>query len=112
MSAATLAANRRLAELLGWKNITDAGGTLLGMPPWAIPNARGQAQVPNWAGDWQEAGKLIAQHNVHLVTGCWSTSACAAGYTPNMQPHDKHNTPDEATRAAVVQAVITKLEAK
>jgi len=47
----TLEVNRRLAHLLGWTAIFDAGGSLLGTPPDGAPNSRGQALIPNWCND-------------------------------------------------------------
>jgi hypothetical protein len=59
-----LEANRRLAGLLGWTNIIEVAGALLGTPPAGAPECRGQAKVPDWAGDWRDCGKLVEKHGI------------------------------------------------
>lgn len=54
-----LETNRKLASLLGWTNIVDVGGALLGCPPPGEPECRGQARVPDWTGDWADWGSLM-----------------------------------------------------
>ena len=51
-------ANKRLALALGWTEIIEVGGALLGTPPDGAPESRGQAIVPDWCGDWRECGPL------------------------------------------------------
>jgi hypothetical protein len=51
--------NRRLALLLGWSNIVDVGGALLGQPPAGEPECRSQAAIPDWAGSWSACGPLM-----------------------------------------------------
>lgn len=109
-----LDANRRLATALGWTNITEAGGALLGMPPWAAPNSRGQAAVPNWAGDWRECGPLIGAYGMCVgVTGIDALATCYGTdlYGPGIEAFADHLTEDAAIRQAIVQAVCAKLEA-
>lgn len=111
---ANLDANRRLAIALGWTNITEAGGALLGMPPWAAPNSRGQAAVPNWAGDWRECGPLIGVYGMNVgVTGLDAIATCRGLelYGPGIEAFASHVTEDAAIRHAIVQAVCAKLEA-
>lgn len=62
VSADNMAANRRLAELMGWTEIFDVGGALLGMPPGGNPASRDQAKVPDWTGDWQACGPLMMEY--------------------------------------------------
>lgn len=52
-----IAANKRLAELLGWSNLIEVGGALVGTPPAGAAASRGQALVPDWLGDWAAAGR-------------------------------------------------------
>lgn len=58
MPDSSLKLNQQLAENLGWTNIVDVGGTLLGTPPDGAPNSRGQTMIPNWAGDDATAFQL------------------------------------------------------
>lgn len=48
-----------LAKALGWTNLVESGGTLLGTPPAGGENSRGQAAVPAWTRDWSACGKLL-----------------------------------------------------
>ncbi len=57
-------AAKRLAGLLGWTNVAEVNGALVGTPPPGEPECRGQAQVPDWCGDWSAAGPLIAAHGL------------------------------------------------
>ena len=54
--------NKILATKLGWTNIVDVGGTLLGSPPPGIASCRGQAVVPNWTGNDADAFKLMCSN--------------------------------------------------
>jgi len=54
--------NHRLALKLGWKNIIDVNGSLLGMPPNGTSNSRGQALIPNWTGDNAAALLLMCEN--------------------------------------------------
>jgi hypothetical protein len=101
---------RRLAGLLGWSELTDAGGALLGRPPGGAENSRGQAAVPDWCGDWSAAGPISAEHEIDIfhshssVRGQWDVAQHARA---NIVDDDR----DAATREAIVRAVIGKLEA-
>jgi hypothetical protein len=110
MTALTL--NRRLAELTGWTNIIELGGALLGTPPAGQPQCRGQAEVPNWAGDWRDCGPLMSTYRIDVEQNRGSVIAS----------HDCHRTlcrqvvgdedfRDAAGRLAIIEAVIAKLEA-
>lgn len=59
-----IAAEHRLAGLLGWTNLFIAGGSLIGTPPSGAPQCRGQAAVPRWTRDWKACGPLLVEHNV------------------------------------------------
>lgn len=108
-----IAANKRLAELLGWTSLVDVGGSLLGTPPAGAAEIRGQALVPDWAGDWAAAGPLIAEHSLDILHS-WGH----VGARPDDAAHQRRASVDEnadnrdqATRMAIVQSVIAKLEA-
>lgn len=109
-----IAANKRLAELLGWTNLVEVDGALLGMPPTGAAESRGQALVPDWAGDWAAIGSLAAEHQVDVlhnwesVHGRWGAAAnCAVRVAVDHIADDR----DAATRMAVTLAVAAQLEA-
>jgi hypothetical protein len=105
-----IAANKRLAELLGWTNIVEVGGALVGAPPTGASASRGQAMVPDWLGDWAAAGQLICEYRVDLE---WSHDG--KDVVAIINRNDMYgkfpvlladfSTPDAAARAAVVRAV-------
>lgn len=121
MTAHTL--NRCLATALGWTNITETGGSLIGTPPPGAPECRGQAKVPDWAGDWRECGPLMGEYECwpHMSSSrifvgmhwgqrrepprVWSWLYWATGdFAPGASI-------DIAMRALVVEAVCAKLAA-
>lgn len=105
-----IAANKRLAELLGWSSIVEVGGALVGTPPAGAATSRGQALVPDWAGDWAAAGPLVVEYRVDLE---WSHDG--KDVVAIINRNDMYgkfpvlladfSTPDAAARAAVVRAV-------
>ena len=105
-----IAANKRLAELLGWTHITEVGGALVGTSPAGVAESRGQALVPDWVGDWAAAGQLICEYRVDLE---WSHDGMDVVAIINRNDmYGKFpvlladfSTPDAAARAAVVRAV-------
>jgi hypothetical protein len=64
MQQQQLDANRRLAELMGWTNIFQVSGALLGTPPDGAAQSRGQARVPDWNGDWRDCGRLLERYGI------------------------------------------------
>lgn len=105
----TLDLNRRLALALGWTNIVDVGNALLGMPPWGIPQARGQAPVPNWAGSWKDCGPLLSEHMIGTShTAETVPAAIMTGVTMGISAEGNR---DAALRQVIVLAVAAKLEA-
>jgi len=109
-----IAANKRLAELLGWTKIAEVNGALVGAPPAGAAESRGQALVPDWAGDWAAIGPLSAEHQVDVlhnwgsVHGRWGAGAnCATRVAADHIADDR----DAATRMALTLAVAAKLEA-
>lgn len=109
-----IAANKRLAGLLGWSNLIEVGGSLVGTPPAGAPECRGQAAVPDWAGDWAAIGPLTVEHEIDVlhnwgsVHGRWGAGAnCAVRVVADCIDGDR----DAATRMALTLAVADKLEA-
>lgn len=109
-----IAANKRLAELLGWSSLAEVGGALVGTPPAGAAESRGQALVPDWAGDWLAIGPLAAEHQVDVlhnwgsVHGRWGAGAnCATRAAVDHIANDR----DVATRMVLTLAVAAKLEA-
>ena len=109
-----IAANKRLAELLGWTSLVEVGGSLLGTPPAGAAESRGQALVPDWVGDWAAIGPLASEHQVDVlhnwgsVHGRWGADAnCATRVAVDHIANDR----DAATRMALALAVSAKLEA-
>jgi hypothetical protein len=97
--------NRTLAGLLGWTEIVELGGALLGMPPVGDPQCRGQAMVPDWHGDWRDCGPLIAMFGIDIW--CWSQRI---GANDVSSMYCDHASPDAALRHAIVQASIEIIE--
>ena len=110
--------NRKLASLLGWTHFEAAGGALLGSPPWWAGNSRGQAQVPDWEGDWRPAGALMAKYHCSLrLRRCPQRGdVIASEIFPLILPLaavvSQHNCLDAAYRVAIIVAVIAKLESR
>lgn len=99
-----IAANKRLAELLGWSNIVEVGGALVGSPPAGAAESRGQALVPDWAGDWAAAGPLAVAYDVAIEPGARTSSA--GGY---MVHHYLHASKNTAITFAIAMVVMHKL---
>ncbi|OEZ92179.1 hypothetical protein JAB9_47450 [Janthinobacterium sp. HH107] len=100
-----IAANKRLAELLGWSSIVEVGGALVGMPPAGAAASRGQAMVPDWLGDWAAAAPLLAQFEIRLMS--MSAGVDASGF---LEWYRLYPDKDAAARAAIVKAVTHRLE--
>lgn len=100
-----IAANKRLAALLGWTHIVEVGGALIGMPPAGAAESRGQALVPDWMGDWAVAGPLLAQFEIRLTPA--STCVDASGFLARYRCYPDR---DAAARAAIVMAATHRLE--
>jgi hypothetical protein len=110
--------NRRLATLLGWSNIIELGGALLGTPPAGEPQCRNQAVVPNWAGDWRYCGPLMVEHD------CYPEMYQGEIIVQPPRPPNRHWPPvyrapravglrlakSDGALLAIVSAVIAKLE--
>lgn len=110
-----MAANRRLAELLGWTDIFDVGGALLGTPPPGMPSGRNQAKVPDWTGDWRDCGPLLAAYRMTVGRTSLDAMATCASFDrspPGIAAFDEHESEDAAVRHAVVAALVGKLEAR
>lgn len=99
-----IAANKHLAELLGWTSLVEVGGSLLGTPPAGAAESRGQALVPDWAGDWVAAGPLAVEYNIVIEPGIRTSNA--GGY---MVHHYLHESKNAAVTFAIANAVMHKL---
>ena len=108
-----IAANKRLAALLGWANIVEVGGSLLGTPPAGAAESRGQALVPDWMGDWAAAGPMIGQFKMSVGFTGLEAVATARDYEKGaaFEVIADHATADAAARVAIVRAIIRALEA-
>jgi hypothetical protein len=104
-----MSANRCLAELLGWKDIFDVGGALLGTPPPGVPACRNQAKVPDWTGDWRACGPLLAEQVEHLSIGEPWITVGAIDELHLMWPRETGESKGGAIRRAIVSAVTMKL---
>ena len=105
-----IAANKHLAELLGWTSIIEVGGALVGTPPVGAAESRGQALVPDWMGDWAAAGPLVVEYRVDLEWTYGGRDVVAIINRNDMYEEfpvllAEFSTPDAAARAAVVRAV-------
>ena len=101
-----IAANKRLAELLGWSSIVEVGGALVGTPPAGAASSRGQAMVPDWMGDWAAAAPLLAQFEISPMF--MSTYVGAGGIAEFYEVHGGDR--DAAARCAIVKAATHRLE--
>lgn len=101
-----IAANKRLAEQLGWSRIAEVGGALVGTPPAGAAESRGQALVPDWMGDWAAAGPLLARFEICPMF--MSTYVGAGGTVELYSLHDGDR--DAAVRFAIVKAAMHRLE--
>lgn len=104
-------AERELAELRGWTNIKDVGGTLIGCPPDGS-GVRGQAAVWRYARDNDAAFQLQAESRCSIE---WWLSGVTARIGATAKFHALFaNHPSEiaALRFAIMQAKIAQLKAK
>ena len=99
-----IAANKRLAALLGWSRIAEVGGALIGTPPAGAAESRGQALLPDWAGDWAAAGPLAVEYDIVVEPGTRASSA--GGY---MVHHYLHTSKNAAVKFAIAMALMHKL---
>lgn len=105
----TLALNRLLATLLGWSNIIENGGALLGTPPPGEYCVRNQCRVPDWAGDWRDCGPLMVAHCLNRTDSLFYVKPlCNTELWAGLA---EYVGADAATRQTIVCYVIAKLEA-
>lgn len=101
--------NRRLATLLGWTNIIEVPGALLGRPPEGSPESRDQCLVPNWEGDWRDCGPLGSKYRISVEHGDVTARAWFRhGYTTIRI--GAFGDRDATARRAIVARVIAILE--
>lgn len=113
MTEKLMTANYRLAELLGWTDLFEVPGAILGTPPAGVPAGRNQGAVPDWTGDWRACGPLLAAHRIELTSTSLDAVARCRSFdaTPGAAAFAAFDTEDAAVRAAIVAAVVAKLEA-
>lgn len=113
-----LEAEKRLAELLGWRyKAPKRIGVFSG---WLDPNDAAHSHPPQWCRDWTACGPLIVEYNLSPEFdnkhGCVSIEYHERayndyhGYYRVHEHYANHPTKDTAVRYAIVQAVIAKLE--
>lgn len=105
-------ANRRLAELLGWTEIFDVSGALLGTPPGGNPASRDQAKVPDWVNDWNACGPLM----IEFISRARFWRHRAVVGTPKLgcdlaRDPQAGESPAANVRRLIVDAAIAELEA-
>ncbi|QKY08756.1 hypothetical protein [Janthinobacterium lividum] len=114
-----IAANKRLAKLLGWTSIIEVGGALVGTPPAGAVSSRGQALVPDWAGDWAAVGPLLVSHGDGMIIEF--SDCCFSVYAPialerhrsrfhGFQENDSVLDRNGVILMAIAQSVIDRLE--
>lgn len=117
-------AEKRLAELLGYKEIfrLRVGGEECGSLQYNKGKYTGAEQVPRWCRDWTSCGPLMVEHNVgwtisKAYEGAWRDTIEAKcqyvgmGTTEETGVSD-HPDKETAIRYAIVLAVIAKLESR
>jgi len=60
-------ANQRLAELLGWTNVVEVDGALMGVAPHGTPYCHDHAVVPDWCGDWAACMALVMRQDGEIL---------------------------------------------
>lgn len=117
-----LEADKKLAELLGWTNITHyaiAPNALLGTPSSEdslTGVAEGTMKIPRWTQDNEEAFRLMVEHKISInqysthVQPTFDVVNGVSGIEDCYCYHRWHTDKITAIRYAIVQAVIAKLE--
>lgn len=114
-----LEAEKRLAELLGWKK--EYRGEYQFQVKMAIDlKGSEHADYPQWCRDWTACGPLMVEYNLSPEFdnkhGCVSIEYHERayndyhGYYRVHEHYANHPTKDTAVRYAIVHAVIAKLE--
>jgi len=105
------AKNAQLARSLGWTDIVELGESLLGRPVGGAPDSRDQAKIPDWCGDWQAAGALVAQYGVSVRIWPHGVKARIDVVPVSHQTFfGNHRDRATAIRHAIVSAVVMHLE--
>lgn len=109
---AYIAAEIRLASLLGWTKLKVVNDAVLGTPPEGHYCVRGEAMAPMWARCWKSCAPLMAQYN------CWPSRSTTAinvniiisgKYRLIAIQLGNHESIDDAIRFGIVTAVSNKL---
>lgn len=107
-----LVADLHLAMALGWTNLFNAGGSLIGTPPTGGENSRGQAAVPRWTSDWDACGRLMVDLEIEPTFYPENAAAWADGDTDMTALYCDHPSKNQAVMFAIVHAAIEKLLSK
>jgi hypothetical protein len=105
-------ANRRLAELLGWTGIFDAGAGLFGITPSTAEETGRLERVPDWSGDWSACGPLMVRFIRRAKF--WPHRAVMGTTTAGddlARDTSAGESEDTRTRRLIVDAAIAELEA-
>lgn len=104
-----LDADRHLAEALGWTNLFNAGGALLGTPPTGGENSRGQAAVPRWTLDDASSFSLEVEYTLSIWQSDTVEIQDVDGIFVTKANYEDHPTRKDAVRYAIVIAVTALL---
>jgi hypothetical protein len=56
--------NQELAKLLGWTELFQTRGALIGRPPGGSPTTRDQCMAPNWIGNFNDCCELGLSYRI------------------------------------------------
>ncbi|BCG50026.1 hypothetical protein [Ralstonia phage RP13] len=110
-----IAIERKLAELLGWFDITQITGSLIGSHKDLRLDTRGQAAIPQWTRRWSDCGPLMVKYRISPTYGkneygkyvwIFNELRCIGEVCLN-----DHYDEDLAVMLAVITAVINTIEA-
>lgn len=110
--SAHLDAELALAAAIGWTNLVDVGGMLLGTPPGGAPESRGQAAVPRWTRSWEACGTLMVDTRlIYVINDGIAYAGEPDGRVLAATPIADHGGENAAVRYALVLAATVKLHA-
>ena len=109
-----LQAEHDLATAIGWTNLVDAGGPLIGTPPSGAEHSRGQAPVPAWSRDWRLTGPLLAALNLCVDTAFSDAGLVVVSFGFGLEEYiqvlaSEWPSRDEAVQYAITLAARTKV---
>jgi hypothetical protein len=106
--------NKELAVLLGWTNIVEVDGSLLGLPPEGTDSVHGQVLVPDWVNSWDACGPFISLYRLDTT---FSIAQISVHYSSKVTLERKRAyglyrdgiDKDSLLRTTIVEAVIAIL---